>query len=549
MDLMTTHVERFESWSSIRSKCKAVGVSRLLNFLIMKAMVEVDENDGVFIGNGLHNYLNHHVLCRLLILMIIEEGIPYPPGQHSEFSTEELKVVVSIFGQLNDRYDFTEKFIRGKSRKKGIRNKEDSAVIRSIINSDWKSSLNFKHRNNSSKFEIARAWMFFRHYWKKVSNRINVSDHKMLHPMNSAFEAIHYELLLLAAIERYHYYIPNPKIAFQNTDFSTKVLNFIDIYIPDAVDVVTTFKDAEKYPFEGLESPFLENPIIKLPNGSLIAPEPGLLFCGIEDRFFRKVQKNFQDDDYDKKKVRTIFGYIFEEHVCFLVKKIAEFSSHERFLPEFKYDGNSLSPECFILGKSIFSFEAKFKRFPIPSKSTISIKSYFDWVNILTGKKDGRPPLYQGINFFDRWSNGHREILQQLGKRKNFSNLYYLVVSSENIPATANWFEFRNNEWGKKFDIKQKSLDKNTWFISIRDLEILASYSEQKEISFELVFLDWIDYWSNHKALVTSEGKKQFKMTFRDFLVKGYPELANSMLTDMKAHLDEYYNEVEDIFT
>ncbi len=353
--------------------------------------------------------------------------------------------------------------------------------------------------------------------------------------MSTAFETMEHALLLAFSVLCNEGYVKSPANMLKNTELADKIESFISLYVPDAKTVVDDWDVLRRFPYENFDSPFREHPIVKMPDGSLICPDPGLLFTAFFDRMINRILADYDDE---KKWASSIIGALFEKYVGELLKICAE-ASGETHLDEFdlrtRRDASSdseKSPDGFLTGRVLMSFEVKATRYPRPIEKNWKHTALIDWLGKLAGQNETRPPLGQGLAFFDYWSRGNKECIDHLGEFPGIDGVYYIIVSIEEIPLAVHWQDFQNKIWSTDFTKEQRKLLSRTVFLSVQDLEILAcllhgASSKGQQLKADTLIEEWRREWRT-KGLclpVDSRGNVELNNSFGRFLIARYRPL------------------------
>ncbi|WP_224360686.1 hypothetical protein [Hyalangium versicolor] len=531
MNRITFSSEPFTSWMQVRGQLKQLGPARVLRILLEMVHHHMRANQGVFVGDAVHNFINHAIVVRVLLRQIIDGNLDLAQPV-ALLSDAEKRVFLSVLKQLNDKA-----------------NTESSASpsVADMVEKAWRLTLRHRGRSRSPKFEIARAWILLRRKWKeKRESILSMYDAKIQIPLSVAFDSLEHGLVLNFALYHGSGLVSDVGRAFEQVSFAAQLDSLLDWYVPPADAVVGDWSDIESFPGVGLSSVFSENPIVRI-GKALIAPDPSLLLADLEDRMVRRALRNFVEEGAKREEIaRTMLGYVFESYVQDLVAACCAFSTDEEYIEEFEVGAGRDSPEAFAKGPVLTIFEAKTTRFMRPFDAHGGLSDFLSWLRKIAGERPGsRGALEQGARFLSLWKSSSTEIVSRLGAWDPSSPFYYVIVSPEDPPFVTHWSEFRAQLWRPSLEPGARELDARTIFMSIRDLEIILCTlqwlkDEGRPGSIHSLLGEWLQQWNSPGLRISHD---RVKSGIGDFLLGKSPAVASVMPALLKSAFDEFMDQ------
>ena len=283
--------------------------------------------------------------------------------------------------------------------------------------------------------------------------------------------------------------------------------------------------EIEAYGQRGLEVCFQDVPIVRLDDGMLLAPDLGMVLPGLATRSVsRAIVQYASENEHVYEAASNVLGHVFERYVADLLEECMRHGAGGTFHPEFSLADGTESPDAMLVEQSVTLFEAKVTRYPWPLLKHLSPSSFLDWLKKVSGErpKTGRKPLEQGANFIDKWRAGDAECTKRLGGLGNFR---YVVVTAEDLPIFLAWERFRDELWRPLLGPREQALDKQTLFISVRDLEaltdtLIALKKRGTPRRVESLLDEWRDVWTKGDHIAADA--KGLKPSLKGYLVPEY---------------------------
>jgi hypothetical protein len=309
--VLKTQNRPFSGWGVFEDKCRALGPQRLLVCLVRDIFLEMKKGSWRYFGNGLHNHQNHAFLSRVLLRLWLDTGEDqislFEPWQDSDNAQ-----VGEVLAEANDRYA---QFLRERLSLDSNANKKSGQFVQWASVQTWFQALTSNPRSEDIYAELSRIWWLIRESWPRLQHtRGQDLDERLPLPMSTAFESIEHTLFLMMTVFLNNGYIKSPKDALRRTEIGDRVDTVLPLYFPDAINIVEDWDTLRRFPHEHFDTPFRKHPILKMPNGSLICPDPCLLFTALQDRIFDLIL-----EDYGKENERwasSLMGLLFEEQIC-----------------------------------------------------------------------------------------------------------------------------------------------------------------------------------------------------------------------------------------
>jgi hypothetical protein len=516
-------VEAFPGWSSVWAQLAAMDPRKLWLSAVRAAWKSAKAENGVFVGDAVLHFKNHSIFVRLALRAQMD-GLG-TEGSYDVVATKALLRQLSQRGEeLLLAYYATVP--------------DDSEAHRQerIVVGSWLTALTYRGRNRSAKFELARAWILLRRKWREKRETLaEMYEAELQIPLSTAFDSIEGGLFLAVMMMQADGFVPDPVRALGETHLGNAAEAFVTLYSVDATTLVAGRETLEQYPAVGLENPFMAEPILRMPDGSLVAPDPGALLTCIEERLVDHALRPFIEEGGRREKLaRTMRGYVFESYLADVLCEIGRASLRCRHVDEFQYavgDQVVRSPDGFLVNDvGVIAFEAKATRFPRPIEAQLSVEALLGWMGKVAGELPDRLPLTQGARFVEHWIAGNAGIVAQLGPWRGHEAFSYLLVTAEDPPFIVPSPEFRDRYWHPRLGNTETALDARSSFVSIKDIEVLhcaASVHLKAKTNFDGTRA--IRDWEKHRAsgphsLVQAMNSTaiEFKRSLADYLVEKY---------------------------
>ncbi len=512
----------FPGWQQFRADITAFGPRRLLSRLIHAAKQEV-KHSGRFIGGAVHNYTNHPIICRAALRLILDDFDATEPDDTESLTDKRRDLFLRILLAANGLGNLA---VWTPLDQGGERSRR-----RAIAELTYLLGFLHKDRNHTTVHEIARVWLYYRRYWDDVVRARPHQFSRNLKPLSTAFDCIEGYLFMAASvIPKQEVRLADPATTFALTRFGAQVDQVVKWYACDAHVAVGTWFDIERYPLGGIGSVFLKHPLLRLPDGSIIAPEPGMLLGGLDARLSQRLASTY-DDASEREEVLTLLGHCHEAHLRALLSECATYSRDELFCDEFPFGNAELSPDGFLRGSEVTIFEAKATRTPDPPGRP-KLSDFNTWLDTAAGARPPkRGPLDQGLRFLDAWRHNDSRVIAQLGRPPAVANINYVIVVPDPLPPIVNWMPYRRELWAdQRFTAAQRGLNERTVFISIRELEYLVGtmrhlHKAGTPTTCASLLAAWHRSWpDDSKIAVVGNVSGAFKHNLTNFLSMHVPE-------------------------
>jgi len=542
---LVAETEPFTGWDRLREDLTLLGPKRLLGLIVQKVHLGMDEDGLRFIGDTEHSYVNHPVLARLLIRLICD-GVESPRLQEPPTSNERA-LIVSVLRRINALLESrtSDRHIDRPCRTR------DRASVR-VLRSSWLNTLEMGHRHNLPMAEIGRTILILRRFWaEREPDVLKRKGIVLRRPLSSAFDDLNYYLWLHLLMLQAKGIVDGPERLTGSTVEPDQLLRVVDFYVPDAGSVVGSWTEIEHSGVALLDNPFVDEPIVRLPDGGLVAPDPGLLIAGLPNRFIRRAIADYVDDESRGEAARTLVGYAFEEYGRSLLASCgAEGGDH--FVPEFELSAGGDSPDAFLLREQqLGQFEFKSKRHPRPTPEVLRLSGYRRWLGEVTGERrgQGKPPYQQYVRFFTKWVGGDAASVAHLGHHGDYQTGFYALVSFDQIPQSAHWARHRTLLWGDDLNTDQAEIDSIALFLSIAELELLAGIVEAaatggQNLSALQVLLDWKRWLDAGPKAVFGDRTFEVRGALRSYLQETYQTWFGQMPSLINESYDQAFRGV-----
>lgn len=510
----------FTSWADIQDSLSGIQPAPMVLAIAKFAGQSAAQNDGTIAGTGHLNPSNLHVIQRLLLQRWKDSGWSAPDFEYDPADAiDKLSTVLRRINGLRDRHPAF------------ISTSKPAARFQRLL---WLTALEQEFSSRSSKHEIARTRLFNEKLWPE-------------HPIakaqanTSAFARMHYALILYLALWRYHGQTTDLAVLFRGTTLESHASTIREVFAHDANEFlvnhpVTTYPDR-------FRNPFVEQPVLRLPTGAVIAPDPTVLLTAMEHRTLMDALANgratARQTAFDA--ASTAFGQVFETYVQQLLSWL-ETGVGGALTLEFKYSKNNnevASPEAVVQGRFPLVFEAKALRFPFEQEEAWKIDSYVSWVEKLGGANNGRAAFEQGAAFFEDVQLG---IVPGFPPGSLNDSLYIIVTYSE-VPASLNWPTLRS-ELPLKLSEAARALFAKTVFLSVRDLEVAAAASTCVD-GFSLA--NTLHAWQSWLSGQSVTPDRSFRGNFASYVLEQHPSVASAMAGPLHASFKAAFDEAADL--
>ncbi|WP_434047588.1 MULTISPECIES: hypothetical protein [Sorangium] len=358
----------------------------------------------------------------------------------------------------------------------------------------WFTAIEQDSLGRTPRTEMARCWMMYESIWPQLllAGRFNVPPATL----KTAHGAMHNALLFAASVWQANGWVPDPRQYFRATTLGNAVDNLIQAFAVSVESFQGRLRETPRYPRE-FRNLFIEHPVLQLQGGSLLAPDPSVLFPAFERLMTGRVLREWTHESGEDgfQDASRAIGAVFEDYARALLSS-ADVVLGGTYLPEFKYNNGQQtvdSPDAFILRPTqSLVFEVKATRFPfsVETLETSPGDHLTGWLCKVLGANADRGPLDQGREFFR-----HAKGLGPLNGA-DLSDAIYLVVTYPDVPPMLNWKSWRE-KW--LFNVEPSlacDLFHRTAFVSIADLEAAAAASQCGENVADLVAKWWATEYS-----------------------------------------------------
>lgn len=463
MKVTSIHERPFRGWPNLTKDLMAF--PPLTSLVVLAKVVHEKANDGVFNKGGSHNRVTHQVFQRLMLDLLNKQG------EMTETSVHQHHLAPLLHSGAFDR--LCQELAGLRSTHSALNYALWLPQWSRTASLLWFTTIEQRSFVGPAKIELARTWIMYEKIWPQlVSNMLVPSNNGSF----SAFTAPKYALLLALALWHFGGYVENPKPSLFSQLSEDQVQTILGLFTVPLDDFIRRSGALEVYP-ERFKNPFLLDPVIRLPNGALLAPDPSTLLSGFEKRMLQRSLgqgvANGGEDGFQRES--TAFGKVFEEYGRKVLRAIPHGAAGQEYQDEFPYyvGSNQLdSPDAFVLGGDTpLVFEFKSVRHPFDADAEVTAQGLTSWLNRVLGMTDKRPPLEQGLTFF-RWlaANGANGSVC----KESLNNYLYLLVTYDDPPWCANWPSTRMKLW-PDLNLEQRALLNRALFVSIRDVEVAVT--------------------------------------------------------------------------
>lgn len=522
----------FVGWTTLRATLTTLGPMRVLRVLMKSVRAEMDEDDGCFRGDSVHNYVNHPLVARAALKLAVELDPSLASGDADSdaLSVEQGEDLRLVLRQVNELARSSLQARRPANFDRTPRFSQEH--VERIVDILWVETLRGRGRANSFKHELGRAWLLLRTYW--IDRRAEVKgavDLSLADPLDTVFDSMECAIALVVALLHFGGRMEDARTTLAGTAFAGHLEAVLGWYAQPAGAVVGDWVDIELFASRGIDGAFQSEPVVRLGEFGLIAPDLAMALSGIADRALSRGLANYANNGAKAlESARTVLGLVFERHVQSLVEECALNSASSRFENEFKLADTTDSPDAFLVsGSEVCAFEAKATRYPAPVHDHLDRSAFLQWLREVTGERPAtnRAPLEQGARFVERWRLGDATAVAKLGTHAP-NTFWYVIVVHEDLPPFVHWERFRDLMWRPKLGARERALDARTLFISIRDLEALvAALAWLRDVGRSSdaarVLTEWRAVWDCDEEIASS---RELKPSLRSYVLGRFPRSA-----------------------
>lgn len=523
----------FPGWDPVRRDLIAVGPFRVLAHLQERAQSEL-RNGGAFGGDESHTPINHAILTRILLRLIVDAPNSITAEVAALSSTERAQVetiLEQMTGLVNgaSNQDRVEGLARGSND-----------LTRQIARWNWRTHLGLAGRSRVAKCEIARTWLLLRDYWPRSRGRAagNVIP-QLVDPLVSAFDSLEHLLALyLSLFNTDRALVIEPSRYFVATQFGPLLAEVFELYVPEAADVVGTWADIEAQAAFPHRNPFRREALLRIGQQLLVAPDPGILFSGAESRMISRAvraasARECLPEHSLLEGANTLLGYIYEDYLRDLLEEVAA-ETRESYFPEFRTTEGGLSPDAALRkNKNVLLFECKARGLPTVDEQPASLEPFLEMLRVLAGERSNRSPFAQLSNFFSTWRARDAEAVSRLG-RFAAGPRRCVIVCPDNLPNVVHWRLFRDQVVAHDLGPPEREAERLVEFASIYDVEVLCSAAQMlNRRQAAVTCFDLIERWRNSNRKTNGfdlEGSvDRLKWSLGDYLLVKHPDV-NALL-------------------
>ena len=510
MNVDQLQTEPFAGWDAVRQTVSAIGPLRALRYLLLR-VAEEQQHDGVFQGDGTHNYINHPIAARAILRVWADApAAPTVVELVQPIDAQEETEILHALRQFNELS--RTRLAQSRRPDYDTHGRFSQAHIERVVEALWLQTLLARGRSNAPKYEIARAWLMLRRFWQERKEEVRGAiEHRLREPLDTAFQSLEHGLFLNVAAFKARGIIVSTRDMFRHTEFRDQLPTILDLYVKPAGEVAGPWADVESVAQRGIESAFQYEPLVRLGANAIVAPDLGLVLCGITDRVITSTVANYAvDGEHVLEAAQTVLGLVFERYVQRLVEECARNSRGSRFVQEFQLDDQSASPDAIIVEAEVTLFEAKATRYPVPFADHLDAASFLGWLRKVAGERPGqRGPITQGARFVRKWREHDGACERELGAFRTNTDLRYVIISAEDLPVFAHWQKFRETLWRPQLGQEEQVLDERTLFVSIHDLEALAATlialgARNTPRTIGELLDEWAAYWNRGAHILES---------------------------------------------
>ncbi|HET9623014.1 MAG TPA: hypothetical protein VFP84_16695 [Kofleriaceae bacterium] len=518
MDVTFLRSERFPGWPEFHTGLDAIQAPEAAVALAKIVVNTAAQSDGVFTTFQDLTATNFHLMQRLLLRRWAAGGWRRPAFDPGKPLHESIDPSRSLFRLL--------RYLSGLRETHPIL---DRSIVRppAIVAAHvlWFTMLEQRFQNRSAKHEVARAWIMYQSIWPQLvaSGKIPVAPPYAA----TAFDSLPYTLFMIMLLYHEGGYVDDARALLAQSTVGGQIFEtFRDLYTVPADEFVRCDRP-EDYPEKYL-NPFGISPILRIDDNRLIAPDPSVLFGGLEFRLLQQVlstgkESNPANPEDGFRKASSSFGFVFEAYGRALLAQAAI----EQVVPEFRYErGGQMvdSPDAFLLGALPLVIEFKSMRYPFDLQTATSLQGLARWLTELTGGKNGRGAFEQGAAFVQDVQSGRCRAIDA----RTINDALYVIVAYDDIPSCANWLSVRDELWPSgSLSPEAALLSRRTVFISIRDLEAaltIQDFEHSKGRAFSLGD-EMRQWWEMVQHGPQPDDARQHRLPdgLGNFLIRRYP--------------------------
>lgn len=522
MDVQLTTAIPFPGWHEFQKEIDELRADQAITLLQDVIMKAVESHDGIFRELAPLSPTNIHVLAREWVANLTEFSF-------SQFDAESQDILIKAIPVLCRQ-------INGLSEQKlSLSNKlilPEALRYERRLGKLWHNHLEQMGSQWSPKIELGRSQRMFSEIWKDLleSDRIQI---KAQH--GTSFLDTPLRLLFILGILHSRGRVQDVRTLLGSTDLSEQQIStLLEICCTPLESMQRQLYDLGRFP-DNIQNIFHRSPLIRINEWCVIAPLPYLLmqswdlqnlFDGLECTISNHATANGAVEYYGA------LGIVFENYITELLQELMSICGNEKYVQPFNFMKNHQSPDGFLheSGVGTVIFEAKCYRIPQRSYENVNFESFLTWFsNLLGANQRGRPPLQQGLAFYNEWKAGNIEILRELPEGGPDKSIY-VVVSYEDIPFFVQWREYRT-WYFQKLETATHTLWEKTLVISIRELEILISAARSAgkiggaPATFQVfhVLSEYMEYRNSAPDLENSDTGARIKDRLCDWILRQWP--------------------------
>lgn len=532
MRVMKYETLPFPGWPAFIDQIREIGAFTVIRLLVALSWKDFKTADNFTGSNPIHHAHNHQALCHVALRVWMDEGTPAMQRAPVVEDARRLTILLLQMG------DIVHQGFIDRPRMTSKKNRR-----RQVAETMWVSALQMRHRNSRSMDEAGRTWLLLREYWSRRQYDVMAREEQRKgetppkEPMLCGFDSLEWWVFAAFSVLTKDGWIEDPAAYYASTAFAENISAQIDMNLPSVEEVIGPWDDVRHQVRNSLLNPFMEHPILRIPGGPIIAPDPAAVFSALSDRVIRRVRDRGCADESERQKERiaTLIGYSYESYVADLVKDCGEHSVDERFQAEFTVgsNGEERSPDAFLNASNhVTMFEVKSTRVPEPPDCVANLLGLLSMMEAASGKRRlgsrTRGPLEQGTDFIRRWDESDPRILENLGNMP--PSCLYVLVSPIEWPGVIHWGQFREQFWHPLLGDAEKFLDGRVAFVNHRELELAAillraRMTQGKPTSFRVLLEEWMT--ATRKYIVELDSNSEIRDVyggFGDYLLSHYAE-------------------------
>lgn len=447
MKLIPFYTLPFAGWAELESTIQALGPRAVLRALLQRAWTRFQHNNS---NDPIHNMKNHEPAVRVALRVFLDN----PNDTSDGLTPDQASRLCSVLARFNSVLHKgpnswpEDTFPRDTWRKRGFYS--------------WVDSLQ-AGLYRVPYDEMGRTWFMLRTKWEITSQTTQgVRKPPIALPLQGSLEQ-HFSLAMVA-LQRQGW-IENPEQVFAKTLKSDQWQGLV-ASLPSANSVVGSWAEIQAELENEIHFRFGEEPLIRLPDNSIMAPDPWRLFAAIGDRVTALARAEVRASVFGGA-AGMAFGTAFESQVEALVADCAAHSS-DRFMAKFKYSVGGVSglesPDAFLVSDDLlFIFECKST---MPKRQCHDYADFIDLLSKAAGGNKDRKPYDQLMRFLRAWEDPSYVSPGILGAKSQYANIKYVVVVPFEVPTIVYDKRWRKTVWPHR----HRAIDRNTLFLSISDL-------------------------------------------------------------------------------